>query len=767
MAHKLEADIYRQDRLQEALIAFLLFGLLTEWVRPLTYISHMTGIYWLEPLLIAIFAFLLLDYIRIFHHSHTMNWLLKLFVCFVIIVHYFDGGSWWEPSAWERYARIWIVDMQHIRQGLWLELSNENRTLMFLLGWAMMIYALYTLLIYRQRAMWFIVSTFIYVSVLHEVGGEGQAAPALLRSAIFGLLLLATMRLPRLTRQYRISDVAIKRWHWGLYSLLLIAALLTTSWLGSILHGQQQSVLAQSEYTQNTKWLQQKWGQWFQQKIESNIAKTGYAQNDLHLGGPLTVDTTVAFTAVTDQLGYWRGEAKSVYTGQGWLEAAGELRQIHEGEFERAEQAGGEVVVQHDTFAQEVTFETLSLGTVLFAGGDIAAIEYIEDWSGIRLPAERVAVDRLAAKASLQQNAIVKKYKLWVHTPETRSIESLNEAELSMYTQLPDSYPATVKALAEHVTQGATSDVEKARMIEAYLATNYRYELKADAPPVGDDFVTHFLFRSKEGYCDHFSSAMVVMLRTLGVPARWAKGFSSGEVTQQELVEGKPRWTVTVRQSDAHSWPEVYIQGEGWTIFEPTPSDADGVVAQGLMQDDTVLNTAMKGEADARIEASSTNAISHHLGPLSILGLRLTDAIKQLDDARLVGLFMIVWQQGNQLWMLHGDQIWMMISAVGMAGLLLLGISVAVVLYRRRRRRELLLQSDALSWLWSHVFRKYGQKKPEQTLREYVSTLSLEEQKAHAMQEWLLFYERSVFGAQPLSRASREKVRQLWRDINH
>lgn len=128
---------------------------------------------------------------------------------------------------------------------------------------------------------------------------------------------------------------------------------------------------------------------------------------------------------------------------------------------------------------------------------------------------------------------------------------------------------------------------------------------------------------------------------------------------------------------------------------------------------------------------------------------------------------MIVWQQGNQLWMLHGDQIWMMISAVGMAGLLLLGISVAVVLYRRRRRRELLLQSDALSWLWSHVFRKYGQKKPEQTLREYVSTLSLEEQKAHAMQEWLLFYERSVFGAQPLSRASREKVRQLWRDINH
>src|SRR5699024_5633491 len=93
------------------------------------------------------------------------------------------------------------------------------------------------------------------------------------------------------------------------------------------------------------------------------------------------------------------------------------------------------------------------------------------------------------------------------------------------------------------------------------------YETTGVAVPEQDeDYVDQFLFETQAGYCDNFSTSMVVMLRTLDIPARWAKGFTSGEM----IDIGETHDTYEVTNANAHSWVEVYFPETGWVSFEPT-----------------------------------------------------------------------------------------------------------------------------------------------------------------------------------------------------
>jgi transglutaminase-like putative cysteine protease len=132
----------------------------------------------------------------------------------------------------------------------------------------------------------------------------------------------------------------------------------------------------------------------------------------------------------------------------------------------------------------------------------------------------------------------------------------------SRYTALPE-IPARVRALALQITADQKTPYDKARAIETYLR-KFDYSLQVAPPPSDRDGVDYFLFDLKAGYCDYFSSAMTVMLRASGVPARVASGYSVGE----RQADG----TYVVRDSNAHSWVEVYFPTYGWIEFEPTPS---------------------------------------------------------------------------------------------------------------------------------------------------------------------------------------------------
>ena len=134
------------------------------------------------------------------------------------------------------------------------------------------------------------------------------------------------------------------------------------------------------------------------------------------------------------------------------------------------------------------------------------------------------------------------------------------------YLQLPGELPARVGDLASRLTRTAPTPADKARAIEAYLrGDSFTYSQDIEAPPTDADGVDHFLFESRTGYSDYFASAMAVMLRSVGVPARLAAGYAPGEFDDATGLNA-------VRDSDSHAWVQVYFPEFGWIDFEPTPA---------------------------------------------------------------------------------------------------------------------------------------------------------------------------------------------------
>ncbi|GAG25499.1 unnamed protein product, partial [marine sediment metagenome] len=152
------------------------------------------------------------------------------------------------------------------------------------------------------------------------------------------------------------------------------------------------------------------------------------------------------------------------------------------------------------------------------------------------------------------------------------TIEELRQVRLDYpktvrerYLQLP-KIPERVRQLAEEVVAqaGAETAYDKTRAIESYLRA-FTYDLDLEPPPLDADVVDYFLFTAKRGYCDYSATAMVVMLRAVGVPARYASGFSMGTYDYDRYA-----WVVTER--NGHAWVEVLFPGYGWIEFEPTPT---------------------------------------------------------------------------------------------------------------------------------------------------------------------------------------------------
>ena len=140
--------------------------------------------------------------------------------------------------------------------------------------------------------------------------------------------------------------------------------------------------------------------------------------------------------------------------------------------------------------------------------------------------------------------------------------QKLTEMERNHNLLLP-SVDRRILALARQITAPYTDDYRRARAVENYLRTQYKYSL-APLEREPADPLAHFLFERREGHCEYYASAMAVMLRAVWVPARVATGFLGGT---RNPISG---WHV-VRASDAHAWVEAWIPGRGWIAFDPTP----------------------------------------------------------------------------------------------------------------------------------------------------------------------------------------------------
>lgn len=161
---------------------------------------------------------------------------------------------------------------------------------------------------------------------------------------------------------------------------------------------------------------------------------------------------------------------------------------------------------------------------------------------------------------------------------------------LAKYTQLPSELPPRIRDLAAELTAGAETPYDQAKAVEAYLKT-LPYSLTMNPPPYNSDGVDHFLFSERRGYSEYFASAMTVLLRTQGIPARMVTGYTVGSQIPDEDI-------YIVADSNSHGWVEVFFPGYGWIAFEPTPGAAIPIAVEPVIEDDPIPFTFPAEDTD-------------------------------------------------------------------------------------------------------------------------------------------------------------------------
>jgi transglutaminase-like putative cysteine protease len=132
------------------------------------------------------------------------------------------------------------------------------------------------------------------------------------------------------------------------------------------------------------------------------------------------------------------------------------------------------------------------------------------------------------------------------------------------YLNLPDNFSEEIASLAEELTKDHSNPYDKTSEITNYLRDTITYQEQIPDPPSDQDVIEWFLFDYKQGFCNYYATAEVLMLRSIGIPARISFGYSEGDSQNTIGTE------FIVRRENLHAWPEVYFQGIGWVIFEPT-----------------------------------------------------------------------------------------------------------------------------------------------------------------------------------------------------
>lgn len=242
------------------------------------------------------------------------------------------------------------------------------------------------------------------------------------------------------------------------------------------------------------------------------------------------------------------------------------------------------------------------------------------------------------------------------------------------YLSLPDTTTARTQELAQTITADARNPYEAARAIEAYIRDYMVYDENVEEPPAGADIVDYLLFEDNHGYCEYSASAMTVLLRMMGIPARVAVGFYPGDYDANSGA-------FLYLQSNAHAWTEVFFPGYGWIPFEPTPSQPlleAGAERESDNPDTEVQPTQTAGnESTAEVTEPTVDA-STPVDPASddlTLGPQVTPEGSE-------GGFTIPW-----LWVGLGAGIALLAASIAMAWFLpLRGVPMATSLFLRLRR---------------------------------------------------------------------------------
>ncbi|MCC6217802.1 MAG: DUF3488 domain-containing protein [Polyangiaceae bacterium] len=293
---------------------------------------------------------------------------------------------------------------------------------------------------------------------------------------------------------------------------------------------------------------------------------------------------------------YLRGTALDYYDGRAWLRTV-RVR-------EPASRAGGLVRLRRSPDPANDVVYTIDLEPidppVVFLRHDTVAIELVP--LGATLLGQAPALwhggeDELRYTSADDRGL---RYRIYAPAQAVPVAAPLTAADRARYLALPPGLPERIGELARTWAGGETDPARVARRIEQRLRDDFTYSV--DGPSgAAPNPLEHFLFESRRGHCEFFSTAMAVMLRTLEVPTRNVTGFGGGTYNRFGRY-------YAVRQGDAHSWVEVWIAGVGWQRFDPTPAAerrADGERAR--------FGTVLRDLVEAMAQRWDQNVVGYDL----------------------------------------------------------------------------------------------------------------------------------------------------------
>lgn len=588
--------------------------------------------------------------------------------------------------------------------------------------------------VYRNAVgsrVWLFVLLFVGETVLGTIDTffPPDSSGYVVRYFLFGFLLMAFSQLPELERISKIPD-KLRGWSAGWVAWTLLIPLVAVG----------TGIAAPKfppDWPDPVSFLQGKAAG----ETATGNKRIGYGSNDERLGGGFVMDDTVVFSVIANERGYYRGESKTIYTGKGWestgrggMQLRGNGSQILQNPAvqDRYGVANG---VKSKQVTQEVHIENSGFD-VLFAQYQLTDIGV-----GTRPPNAGRVFDPAGWKVSdTLRNGDAYRVVSQVPYYDPQGIIEREKKQPQakgdeQYLQLPETLPKRVIDLARQITAGKATAYEKAKAIEQYLRTNYRYQTEDIPYPAAEqDFVDQFLFESKEGYCDHFSTSMVVMARAAGLQARWTKGFTDGEMDLSVNLPDKEMTKYVIRNKNAHSWPEVFIPGTGWIPFEPTATFSQPVIQELAPVPATSTPEPTKNDQPNLPEEEDPSV----------------DVSRQID--------------------------WSVITKIAL-GLTVLLLIAGILFWRKLLvayyiRRPMMPGNDAKSAVLLAVERlltalqRFGWKRePSLTVREFGAEIT---NKGFRGNEWIMvakLYERVRYGDKSMEQKDLKEMRSLWERI--
>jgi transglutaminase-like putative cysteine protease len=267
-----------------------------------------------------------------------------------------------------------------------------------------------------------------------------------------------------------------------------------------------------------------------------------------------------AFTVRSPRESYWRLTSLDEFDGQIWRSSYG------------TNDADGSLPRQFESSVSaatvDQTFTVQGLGAVwLPAAWEPVSIDPGDndvDWDEA---SSTLIVDRSLQTSDGFSYEVSSQVPDWTYEDLRRASAEVPEDVAERYLRLPEINDA-VGDLASDLTADVSTPYDKALALQNYLrGSQFQYNLEAQRGH-SSDALTTFLFDTREGYCEQFAGAFAVMARSIGLPTRVTVGFTPGTPDAEDPT------LYHVRGEDAHAWPEVYLDGFGWVIVDPTPTRA-------------------------------------------------------------------------------------------------------------------------------------------------------------------------------------------------